>query len=171
MLTWRNRLVLALLLFVVLTQVRPASAQTADGAFQADLDKLLEVTGSAKIGQQTASVISGQILDALRKKKPDIPERAIEIAKDVLDSEFAKAFEGPDGLNAQVASIYRKHFSADDVKGLLAFYNTDLGKKTIAVMPLVIQEAAVAGQAWAEKHMPRITETLQARLRQEGLIK
>ena len=47
----------------------------------------------------------------------------------------------------------------------------DLGKKTIAVMPLVIQEAAVAAQAWTEKHMPRITETLQARLRQEGLIK
>jgi hypothetical protein len=171
MVTWRTRMVLLLFLSSVLIQARPASGQVLDDAFRSDIEKLLDVTGSAQMGQQAASLVSGQVLAGLKKARPDIPDRAIELATEVLDSEFAKAFVGPDGLNAQIVSIYAKHFTREDVRGLLAFYSTDLGRKAIGVMPVVFQEAAAVGQQWAEQHMPRITVALQSRLRAEGFIK
>jgi hypothetical protein len=164
-------MVLLLFFSSVLVQARPARGQALDEAFRSDIEQLLEVTGSAQLGQQTASLVSGQLLAGLKKSRQDVPDRVIEIAQEVLDSEFAKAFAGPDGLHARMVSIYAKHFSREDVRGLVAFYRTDLGRKAVGVMPLVMQEAAAAGQQWAEQHMPRVTEALQSRLRAEGFIR
>jgi hypothetical protein len=155
----------------ILVQACAASGQTIDPSFRSDIQKLLEVTRSAQLGAQGASLILGQILDGLKKSQPPIPDRAVALAKEVLDSEFAKAFAGPDNLTDQMVLIYARHFTQEDVHGLLAFYSSDLGKKTIASMPAVLQEAVAAGQQWAEKQMPRIVTILQTRLRAEGFIK
>ena len=162
---------LPLLCVAVIFQARPASGQELDASFRADIEKLLAVTGAAQMGVQVASLISGQLLIGLKQAQPDIPDRALEIAKQVLDSEFATAFVGPDSLAEQVVLIYARHFTHEDIRGLLAFYSTDLGKKAIASMPLVVQDGAAAGQKWAEKQTPRVMTVLQARLRAEGFIK
>jgi hypothetical protein len=150
--------------------VPAAWAQGTDDAFRKDIERLLDITGSSKMGVQMASMASGQILDALAKQS-DIPPKAIELAKAVLNEEFGKAFEGPDGLNGQIAGVYAKHFTHDEVRGLLAFYDTPLGRKMISVTPALLQEAGVVGQTWAEKNMPRIGAAVDARLRAEGFIK
>ncbi len=155
----------------LLIQATPASSQTLDQSFRLDIQRLLEVTGAAQLGTQAASLISAQLLEGLRKAQPAIPDRALVVAKEVFDSEFAKAFTGPDNLTDQIILIYAKHFTHDDVRGLLAFYSSDLGKKTIAALPSVFQEGAAAGQQWAERQTPRIAAILEARLRAEGFIK
>lgn len=166
-----NRRAIVLLCVTVLFGAVPAaSAQGTDDAFRKDIDRLLDVTGSSKMGVQMATMASGQILDALAKQS-DIPSKAIELAKAVLNEEFGKAFEGPDGLNAQIAGVYARHFTHDEVRGLLAFYDTPLGRKMISVTPALLQEAGVVGQTWAEKNMPRIGAAVDARLRAEGFIK
>jgi hypothetical protein len=62
-------------------------------------------------------------------------------------------------------------FAHEDIRGLLGFYRSELGKKTIAMMPAVMEEAAAVGQKWSERHMARITSLLESRLREEGFIK
>jgi hypothetical protein len=89
----------------------------------------------------------------------------------VLDEEFKKAFAAPDGLMAGIVGVYAKHFAAEDVKGLVAFYNTELGKKLIGVMPALMQESVVVSQQWAEREMPRIGRVLDERLKKEGIVK
>jgi hypothetical protein len=161
----------SVLCVMLLLQARPARAQTIDESFKSDIEKLLQVTNSAQIGSQAASIVAAQVLGSLRKSQPAIPDRALEVAQQVLDAEFARAFVGPDSLTDRMVSIYAQHFTHDDVRGLLAFYGTDLGKKTIALMPVVFQEGAAAGQQWVEKQMPHIVAALQSRLRAEGFIK
>ena len=155
---------------VVLAQAPVANGQTIDDSFRSDIRELLQLTGSAQLGSQAARLISGQLLEGLRKSQPSIPARAWELAKQVLDSEFAKAFEGPDGLTEQMISIYAAHFTREDIGGLMAFYSSDLGKKAIVSMPAIFQESAAVGQRWAETQLPRVTEILQKRLRAEGFI-
>jgi hypothetical protein len=150
---------------------RPAVAQTADPAFEEDVKTLMEITGAAALGQQMATMVSGQILDAMKKAQPDIPDRAMVVAKETLDAEFATAFKGPDGIIAKTVTIYMRHFTHDDVRGLLVFYRTELGQKLIAKMPTLAKEGGEAGQAWMMANLGRITEALQARLKAEGLIK
>ncbi len=148
-----------------------ASAQAQDDAVRKDIVKLLDLTGSTKMGVQMASMLSDQFLDGLRKTNPDIPAKVIDIAKQLLNEEFTKAFEAPDGLTPQLVTIYSKHFTHDEVLGLIRFYETELGKKTVAAMPQIMQEAGGVGQQWAVTNVPRIMESINSRLKAEGYIK
>jgi uncharacterized protein len=107
----------------------------------------------------------------MKKSDPQVPDRALSLAKDVLEAEFKKAFTEPDGLMPELVTIYAKAFTREEIRGLIAFYETDLGKKLVQTLPVLVQQSAAAGQAWAEKNIPRITTTLQSRLKAEGYIK
>lgn len=166
-----RRLVLGLaFLLCALGSAPQSSAEEIDPAFRADIVRLMEVTGSAEVGEQMASLISGQILDGFKKTHPRVSPRAFDIAKEVLVAEFATAFKGPEGLFAKLIPLHAKYFSQEDVRGLLAFYETELGRKMIAVMPALMQESAQVGQAWAEEMMPRVDKVLKERLEAEGLL-
>jgi uncharacterized protein len=49
----------------------------------------------------------------------------------------------------RVVDIYVKHFTHDEVRALLDFYTTPVGRKVIRVMPMLAQESSAAGQRWA----------------------
>src|SRR5215468_212237 len=49
-------------------------------------------------------------------------------------------------MGREYMTIYMKHFTHDEVRGLLAFYSTDLGKKLIVSTPLMVQEGATLAQ-------------------------
>ncbi|NRB08638.1 MAG: DUF2059 domain-containing protein [Richelia sp.] len=38
-------------------------------------------------------------------------------------------------------ALYSKDFTNEEIKGLIAFYETPLGRKTISVMPKLLQES------------------------------
>ena len=46
--------------------------------------------------------------------------------------------------------VYDKYYSKEDLKQLIRFYDSDIGKKTIEVMPLLLADSALAGQEWSE---------------------
>ena len=154
-----------------LAGAQPAPGQDARVLFQADVEKLLEVTGAAAVGAQMAGLVSNQVIESMRQKQPAIPAKAGEIIKEVLNAEFARAFEPGGTLRQKMVEIQMKHFTHEEVKALLAFYDTPVGRKAISAMPLAAQEGAVAGQQWANANMGRIAVTLQERLRAEGFIK
>jgi hypothetical protein len=140
---------LAVLLFIP----HLASGQQIDDAFRADIEKLLEASGASRVGSQIASIASAQIINGMKASNPSVPDRAI--AQELFDEEFKRAFSGPDSIVQQTIPIYPKHFTHDEVRGLLAFYSTPLGQKTIQVMPQVVQEGAAIGQQWFVTQMPR----------------
>ena len=166
-----RRLTAPLVVAGLLLCAHPANAQALDESFRTDIEKLLEVTGASQVGAQMASIVVRQVLEGLKRSQPDIPDRQIELAQQVLDEEFAKAFKGPDTLTARVVGVYARHFTQEEVRGLLAFYGTTLGKKVISAMPILVQESSVVGQEWSAEHMPEIMATLQKRLQSAGLSK
>lgn len=157
---------------LVLTLAIPnaATAQSVDPEFRADIERLLVATGATKIGPQMASLAADSIMTELKRSSPDIPDRAFTIVKEVFDAEFVNMYTAPDGVLPEFVDVYSKHFTHEDVRGLLEFYRSALGQKTLTVLPLLVQEGAVIGQRWMEKRMPNIINTLQQRLRAEGLI-
>jgi uncharacterized protein len=148
-----------------------ALAQSSDPQFRADIERLLDVTGAAKVGAQMASLVADSVIDGLKRSGPAIPDRAFTIVKEVLDTEFSNMYTAPDGVLPDMVELYVKHFTHDDVLALLEFYRSPVGQKAIVVMPLLVQEGAAIGQRWMEPRMPKIMDTLQQRLRAEGLFK
>ncbi len=158
-----------LLIVTLLSMPTAARAQDIEPAFRADIVRLMEVTGGAKLGQQMASAVSQQFLQAFAQGHPDLPPRVVDIAKEVMEQEIAKAFEGPDSLVTQLVPIYAKHFSHEDIRGLLAFYDSDLGRRAIAEMPALLQESMQVGRRWGADVGPRVQAAVEERLKAEGL--
>lgn len=128
-------------------------AHAADdvAAKQADIRKLLVLTGSAQIGAQVMT----QMMASLRKAMPQVPDR--------FWNDFQKEVK-TDELRELIVPIYDKHLSHDDVKNLIKFYETPTGKHFISEMPGITQESITAGQAWGQAIGRRVMEKLQ----QEG---
>jgi len=59
--------------------------------------------------------------------------------------------ERKDELGAFVTQIYDRHFTANELRQLLAFYRTPIGRKLLAEQPAVMQESIVAGQQWGQR--------------------
>lgn len=162
---------LAILFWVFLTPVSSAMAQSIDPGLEKDILKLMEVTGSAKLAEQMATFVAPVLLDGLRKSNPEIPQGAIDITKEVVLSNFKASMHAPNGLVSRMVPIYAKYFSKEEINGLLAFYGTELGRKSIEVMPNLMQEAMTVGKEWADETVPGIETELRARLKAEGYIK
>jgi hypothetical protein len=52
-------------------------------------------------------------------------------------------------LEKQVATIYAKLFTADELKAIAAFYNTEAGKKLIKQAPAITRETMQAARIWS----------------------
>ena len=161
--------VMTLLLSIV--PVCRAQAPAAQQPVDPDIQRLMELTGASRAGTMMASLIAAQIQRQMQQQHPDVPPRALEIIRTTLDEEFKAAF-APDGpLMHELAGVWSKHFTHDEVLGLIAFYDTPLGRKITGSMPVIMQECAQAGTAWGQQSVPAISKKVQERLRAEGFIK
>lgn len=67
-------------------------------------------------------------------------------------SAYIKEAQGTLGeLYNQLADLYMGEFTQDEVKELIAFYNTDLGKKLAEKQLGLTQKAMSLGQTWGVK--------------------
>ena len=58
--------------------------------------------------------------------------------------------------------IYDKNFSHEDIRGLIAFYQTPLGATLIEKLPVIAQESMAAGMKWGEEIGQKAVAKLQA---------
>ena len=135
---------------------------------RADIERLMEVTKAydpALVEQMSGALaqqIAGMISD---KMKPEVFARCMEISNKAFAEMMADG-----GFQEELNAIYARHFSHDDIRELLAFYETPLGKKTIEVMPQLMMESMQVTMGWVAKVNPVIQERVTAQLREEGLI-
>jgi hypothetical protein len=151
-------------------QAAPASAAPAQAvppAFEKDIMRLLEVTGAQKLGQQMAGAFMQQFSQAIRASNPNVPPRALEIANEVATKFFTERYPS---LLPKMVQAYAKVLTPDDVKQMLAFYETPLGRRLIEVSPALALAGAQAGQEWGQSMVPEIQKELQDRFKAEGLI-
>jgi len=63
---------------------------------------------------------------------------------------YQKKFD-VDQVTAQLVGIYDKHFTEDEIKGLLQFYGSPLGQRVAAEMPKIGRETQAATRAASAK--------------------
>ncbi|WP_120518226.1 DUF2059 domain-containing protein [Chitinophaga barathri] len=112
--------------------------------------ELMQLTGAANLGIQMMNNMIGEF----RTMLPHVDS--------TFWQDFAKEVK-VDEMVDLVVPIYQKHFTSQDVDGLIAFYKTPLGRKTVAQLPLVTQECYHAGQKYGEQLGKRVVERLKAK--------
>ncbi len=144
-----------------------ASGQTIDPAFQRDIERMLELTGAQRLGEQLAGAFVLQAGQNMRQANPTMPPRAIEILSEVVRGLFAKEFGT---LRPRLVVAYAKVFTHEEVKQLTAFYESPIGRRLAEVSPALAQAGMEAGQGWAQELAPRLEAELRQRLKAEGIV-
>lgn len=57
--------------------------------------------------------------------------------------------------------IYSKHFSEEELTGLVSFYKSPVGQKLVEKLPLVMKDSMEAGKIWGEGLGNRIIQELE----------
>lgn len=64
-------------------------------------------------------------------------------------------------LIEQTATLFEKFYTEEEIKELLLFYKSPLGKKMISNMPLIVQESQAIGQKWGFEIAKKIIDQLE----------
>ena len=125
-----------------------------DNVKEAHIRQLMNMMGSGQLGVQVVK----NIIASYKKQMPDVdPKFWDDFVNDVK----------PDDLVNLVVPIYAKYFTDDDIKGMMAFYNSPVGKKLIANLPLITQESMQVGGAWGKQ----LSDKIMQRLKEKGYLK
>lgn len=128
----------------------PGSAQShPDAAKQADIQKLMNLTGAANLGVQAAD----QMIASMRGAMATVPDK--------FWTEFRKEINADELVNL-IIPVYDKHLTPAELKELIKFYETPVGKKMIAVMPAITAESMQIGQQWGMEVARRARAKLDA---------
>lgn len=132
------------------------------------LVKLMFVTGATQIVDQFSDLFIQQMTQTLQSTRPDIPLRAYTILEEEVQEVVAEEIEGGT-IETLFMPIYAKYFTLEEVRGLLAFYESDIGRKSIEVLPMLTQESVQVGQNWGTSLGPKIGQRVTRRLAEEGI--
>jgi len=109
--------------------------------YKESLQKMMILSGS----EESYKMAITQMMTMFKQQKPDVPANIW----DELEAEFLKT--SLTDLVDMLTPVYKKHLTLEDVKGMISFYETPLGKKFALKTPLIMQESMQVGQQWGMK--------------------
>lgn len=108
--------------------VQFASAQSAD--FKKDVVNYIKLSGAA-----------AQVTAVLEPVMAQVPENKQADLKKDIDATLPSLYD-------KMADVMMKHYTHDDIKKMLEFYNSPVGKKIQEVTPKMTKDQMQAGQEW-----------------------
>jgi hypothetical protein len=138
------------------TQTAAAPAQAASGNSASSIDpaketavrKMFEVMGMTKMMQQVLAGMSSNMKPMLMSSLP--PGEYREKLADLFLQKFQSKLR-VDQLMDLAVPIYAKYFSKEELEGLMRFYQTPLGQKTLSVLPQTMLEMQTESMKLGEK--------------------
>jgi hypothetical protein len=93
-----------------------------------------------------------QLLGSFRQSNPAVPAKFWDDLRGELNA---------GQLTELVVPIYDRHLSHDDIKQVIAFYESPAGRKLISVQPQIVAESMKAGQDWGRAAAERILRRMK----------
>jgi hypothetical protein len=109
-----------------------------DPAKEKDIRSLMKLTGARETIQATASAAADQYRQKVVATATN-SDRA-QVFTNAYLADFQKQFDA-DAVSGQLVGIYGQHFTEDEIKQLVEFYNSPLGQKLAAEMPKISRES------------------------------
>jgi len=73
-------------------------------------------------------------------------------------------------LEAQIIELYARHFTEEELKQTMAFYQTPVGKKTIKLMPSLMQESMQMSQKAVKSKQFELQKMVHETLGKKGCL-
>lgn len=114
-----------------------------DETFKKDVLKVIEMSGAANQMKSAKT----QILQMVPKEKQ---------AAFILDFDATMP-----ALYDKIAAIYMETYSKEDIKAMMAFYDSPVGRKINEKAGNILEKTQVAGKEWSEELQGLMTKYMQ----------
>ena len=115
------------------SSAKPAAAgPTVDPAKKAEILRFMQLTGGEEISTQLTRQMQTSLRPVLENSLPPGEYRTKLI--DLFLAKFGPRIT-EEVIMPTIESVYDKHFSADELTQLIAFYESPLGRKAASVLP------------------------------------
>jgi hypothetical protein len=128
------------------------AVRASDATHRAAAEALLNLMDMDNLLNQSID----QMLDMQVKQNPQIGQFRTQMKA------FLSKYMSWASMKDDMIKIYTDEFTEQELKDLLAFYQTPLGKKTIQKMPKLMAKGAELGQARVQQHLPELQQAIQA---------
>ena len=129
-------------------------AETVPVAFRRDIGRLLT---AMKIIEQEKNSLE-PIIENFKRAAPQVPNGVWDEMRREIKVEFTDEM-----IVDTYAPIFARHFTPGDVKALIGFYESAVGRKLTGEMPLIQMEAFMEGIKRGEKIGERLRQKLKAK--------
>ena len=125
----------------------PDAMAKPSAAKMKDIRKLTRLMGADKMANQLVE----QLMTALKQNYPKVSAaRWKKIRKKASVDSF---------LN-EVAKVYDRHLTHAEVRELMAFFMSPVGRKFVSIQPKLFQESMEIGNRWGQRVTQQITKDL-----------
>ena len=141
-----------ILAVLCLLALAPALQAQEGNTKEQDIRRLLVLTGSDKLAEQ--------IMDQMM----------VQLDADGSDKKFWEGFRAEidtEALIRMTIPIYDKHLTHEEIRGLIAFYQTPLGAKLIEKLPAIAQDSMAAGMKWGQEIAGKAMAKMEERKEKE----
>jgi len=126
--------------------------------------EVVDASGATRSFAGIVPNILGQSLSVFVQQNPDLSKDLTESVKTIAPSFEKRAGE----ISDIVARVYATRFSESELKELLTFYRSAVGKKFVSVLPSVLEESFLKTQEWGGKISEEVVISLRAEMKKRG---
>jgi hypothetical protein len=128
-----------------------------DAGKRADIRSLMDLVGTREAVRESTARQTEEFRENLVSALPE-KQREQQFVN-VLVTDYQKKFNA-EAVTDQLVAIYDQHFTDDEIKGLLQFYNSPLGRKFAAETPKITAEIAAANRSEGTRTATLIVQQL-----------
>jgi hypothetical protein len=159
------RTALIALTFVILAPAGEAAAQSQPSAIAIALAKEIIITKGTGAGfDSVGPSIIERAKSVYLQLNPSLARDLNEVAAK-LKLEYAPRFAEP--LN-EAARTYAAKFTEQELKDILAFYKSPVGKKVVVEEPTIIEESLTGVDRWAQGLLDEIGGKFRLEMKKKG---
>ncbi|MDD5499193.1 MAG: DUF2059 domain-containing protein [Dehalococcoidales bacterium] len=145
-------------LFTMFMMVFAVGGSAKADSFHDTVEQLLLLTKQDQILEQTFEQIKPMLLQQYQLM--NIPEAKAQIMHKYLGKilDVMKDEMSWDQIKEEYIQIYMAVYTEDEVRELIKFYQSPIGQKTVAEMPLLMQQSMLVSQNHLKNILPKIQE-------------
>ncbi len=150
----------------------PLNFQFSDGTSVPPRDLLLEffkVTQVVESELSQASKLTHMILSALKQAYPNASTEALDIIDQEVKQAIKKELSPGGGYLEKMIEIHQAHYTEDEIRSLISFYQSQLGRKVVKTGMLIQAEAQRFGELWRPGFTLVLSDRINSRFKERGL--
>lgn len=148
----------------VLVLAGPMRAQSLPPDAAAAAKELIEASRAADQFKTILPLISQQLKPAIVQGRPEVErdyDRIMPLMTEIASRQVAR-------MSDDMAAIYARNFSIEEMRQITAFYRSPIGQKFLERFPAIAQQSVAVGQKFGESLVQEMQKVMTDELRKRG---